>query len=93
LSQIVVVPDDPQSPHAMLGRTQARYLFAIGRNDDAKDPQEKEVLRQAAAAAGRPAEIEVYPADHGWMTLDSDVYDQATAERGWARMSALFASL
>ncbi|TFI56618.1 dienelactone hydrolase family protein [Sphingomonas parva] len=89
----LVVPDDPQSPHRLLGRTKAQYLFAIGRNDDAKDPGEKEVLRAAAAAAGRPAEIEVYPADHGWMTIDSDVYDRAAAERGWARMRALFRTM
>jgi len=89
----LVVPGDPQSPHAMLARTRARYLFAIGRNDDAKDPAEKNILREAAAAAGRPAEIEVYPADHGWMTMDSSVYDAAAAESGWARMSALFATL
>jgi carboxymethylenebutenolidase len=51
------------------------------------------VLREAAAAAKRPAEVEVYPATHGWMLPDSAVYDAAQAERGWARMTALFAAL
>ena len=60
---------------------------------DAEAPQEKTVLREAAAAAGRPAEIEVYPATHGWMLPDGRAYDAAQAERGWARMSALFATL
>lgn len=86
----LVDEDDPQSPHRLLGETQASYLFAIGRNDDERDPDAKTALRDAAAAAGRPAEIEVYPADHGWTVIDSPVYDEEQAERAWARMSALF---
>jgi carboxymethylenebutenolidase len=88
-----LVTDEPQSPHRMLGKTKARYLFAIGRNDDEETPEEKDVLRRAAAAAGRPAEVEVYPATHGWMLIDSKAYDAAAAERAWSRMSALFATL
>lgn len=81
---------DPQSPHNLLGQTQASYLIAYGQDDDERDPEAKTVLRDAAAAAGRPAEIEIYDADHGWTVLDSPVYDEAEAERAWARMSALF---
>jgi carboxymethylenebutenolidase len=88
-----LVTDDAQSPHKLLAKTQARYLFAIGQNDDAEAPAEKNVLREAAAAAGRPAEVEVYPATHGWMLIDSTAYDAAQAERAWARMNALFATL
>lgn len=86
----LVRPDDPQSPHALLGQTQARYLFAIGQNDDARDPDAKTALREAAEAARRPAEIEVYPADHGWTVIDSPSYAETQAERAWAAMSALF---
>lgn len=89
----LVKPDDPQSPHKMLDKTRARFLFAIGKNDDEKTPEEKNVLREAAAAAGRPAEVEVYPAIHGWMLPDSAAYDAAQAERAWARMTAMFATL
>lgn len=88
-----LVTDEPQSPHKLLSVTRARYLFAIGRNDDAEAPEEKIVLREAAAAAGRPAEVEVYPATHGWTLPDSTAYDAPEAERAWARMSALFAAL
>lgn len=86
----LVKPDDPKSPHKLLKDTQARYLFAIGQNDDAKAPGDKDALKAAAAAAGRPAEVEVYPADHGWTVIDSPSYDKAAAERAWERMSALF---
>lgn len=89
----LVKPDDPQSPHKLLDETQARYLFAIAQDDDAETPQVKTALREAAAAAGRPAEVEVYPADHGWTVIDSPAYDAAAAERAWGRMSALFATL
>ncbi|WP_420605218.1 dienelactone hydrolase family protein [Novosphingopyxis sp.] len=86
----LVKPDDPLSPHKLLGRTQASYLFAIGQNDDEKDPEAKTALRAAAAEANRPAEVEVYPADHGWTVIDSPSYEQAAAERAWGRMSALY---
>jgi dienelactone hydrolase len=47
-------------------------------------------LREAADAAKRPAEIEVYPAQHGWCTIDAPIYDKAQAEKAWARMLALY---
>lgn len=88
-----LVTDKPDSPHQLLKATGARYLFAIARNDDARAPGDKAALREAAKAAGRPAEVEVYPADHGWCTLDAPVYDKAQADRAWDRMLALFKGL
>lgn len=88
----LVKDDDPKSPHRLLDTTQARYLFAIARSDDEKDPDAKTALREAAQAAGRPAEVEVYPADHGWTVIDAPAYDKAAAEKAWTRMSALFAA-
>ncbi len=89
----LVREDDPQSPHRLLDATRAAYLFAIAQNDDAQEPEVKTVLRAAAQAAGVPAQVEVYPADHGWTVIDSPAYDPAAAERAWAAMSALFARL
>ncbi len=74
------------SPHLTFAKTKADYLIAIAQNDDARAPTDKDALRAAAHAAGRPAEIEVYPADHGWCTLDAPVYDKPQAERAWARL-------
>jgi carboxymethylenebutenolidase len=88
-----LVGTDPASPSRLLGSTRAAFLFAIARNDDQRAPGDKDALRAAARAAGRPAEIEVYGADHGWTVLDSPQYDRAEAERAWARMLALFATL
>lgn len=85
-----LVTGEADSPHLLLDRTEASYLFAIARNDDAKDPGASDILRKAAEQAGRPAEVEVYPADHGWTVPDSPAYDEAAAERAWQRLSALF---
>ena len=81
------------SPHRLIGQTNAAFLFAIARNDDARAPADKDALRAAAQAAHRPAEIEVYQADHGWCVLDTPSYDRGEAERAGKRMLALFARL
>ncbi|MCT2401115.1 dienelactone hydrolase family protein [Novosphingobium mangrovi (ex Huang et al. 2023)] len=88
-----MVTDAPDSPHRLLARTQAGFLFAIARNDDERQPEQKTELRKAADAAGRPAEIEVYPADHGWCVVDSPAYDPNAADKAWQRMLALFSGL
>jgi carboxymethylenebutenolidase len=84
-----LVEDAADSPHRLLARTGASYLIAIARNDDVRAPADKETLRQAAAAA----EIEVYPADHGWCVPDAPAYDEVQADRAWARLLALYAGL
>ncbi len=88
-----LVTDKPDSPHLLFPAMSAASLIAIAQNDDARDPQAKTALRNAADRAGRKAEIEVYPAQHGWCTIDSPVYDEIQAERAWSRMLALFATL
>ena len=87
-----LVGDAPESPISLLSKTKAAYLIAIAMNDDERAPDEKTKLRAAADAAGRPAEIEVYPAQHGWCTLDAPIYDKVQAEKAWGRMLALFAA-
>ncbi len=84
-----LVRDGEASPHRML-RDDAHYLIAIARNDDAKEPEAKTELRKAADAIGAEAEIEVYAADHGWCVPDSPSYDEAEAERAWARLLAMY---
>lgn len=88
-----LVTEAPDSPHRLLSATKASYLFAIARNDDAKQPEAKTELRKAADAARRPAEIEVYQADHGWCVADSPAYDPSEADRAWKNMLKLFSKL
>ncbi len=83
--------DKPDSPHLLVPRMKAQFLFAVAENDDQKNPNEKELVRAAFAAAKLPAEIEVYAgALHGWCPPDSPVYNEVQAERAWARQLALF---
>jgi carboxymethylenebutenolidase len=88
-----LVTDQPGSPHLGLPQSRAAYLIAVARNDDERSPADKDRFRQAAAAAGRPAEIEVYGGNHGWCVPDSPSYDQAEADRAHARLLALYAKL
>lgn len=85
-----LVTPEPTSPHLLLSRLKGGALFCIARSDDEREPEIKGVLRQAADAARVPAEIEVYPAQHGWCCIDSPVYDVDQANRAWARMLATF---
>ena len=88
-----LVGDQADSPHLLVPRMQAQYLFAIAENDDENQPEAKDVLRDAFAQAGLQAEIEVYAgAMHGWCPPDSTVYHEAQAERAWSRLLALFDS-
>lgn len=88
-----LVTEEADSPHRLLARTKASYFFAIARNDDEKDPGAKDALRKAADAAQRPAEIEVFPADHGWCVPDAPAWDPSQADRAWNRMLELFSRL
>ena len=80
----------PDSPHRLVGQTQAQYLIAIAENDDTKEPEAKATLRTAFSSAKLAAEVEVYPAAHGWCPPDTRVYDAAQSERAWTRLLATF---
>lgn len=86
----LVRPDDPMSPSALLGKTAASFLIAIARNDDAKAPGDKDALRAAAIAAQRPAKIDVYAGDHGWMVPDSPAWNAPAVTQGEADLLALY---
>lgn len=86
-----LVRDSADSPHLLIPQSPAHVLHAIAQNDDERNPAVKTALADAYAAAGVPAEIEVYEgALHGWCALDSTVYNEVQAEKAWARMLALF---
>lgn len=85
-----LVTKDPNSPHLLIPKTKASFLVAIARNDDQKQPEAKDVLKSAFAAAKRPATVEVYPADHGWCVAGSQAYNEPAAERAWAELLKLY---
>lgn len=86
-----LVTDKPDSPHLLIPKMKAQYLFAIADNDDQKEPESKNVLRREFDQAHLHAEIEVYKgAMHGWCPPDAQVYNHDLAEKAWARMLVLF---
>jgi carboxymethylenebutenolidase len=86
-----LVTDKPDSPHLLIPMMKAHFLIAIAENDDMKQPEAKDVLRDSFAKAHLPAEIEVYAgALHGWCPPDSHVYNHDQAEKAWSRLLAQF---
>jgi carboxymethylenebutenolidase len=82
--------DAEDSPHRLIPQMNAQFLIAVAESDDSRQPEAKNILRQSFADAKLQAEIEVYPAAHGWCPPDTGVYDYDQAERAWSRMLALF---
>lgn len=92
-----LVTDKPDSPHLLAPRIRARMYLAIAASDDAKQPDAKDKLRAAFAAARVPAQIEVYAGTtHGWCVPDmprhegKPIYDKPDAERAWGRLLELY---
>lgn len=85
-----LVTEEETSPHLLFATMKAAALVCVAQNDDARAPDDKTRLREAAEAASLPHEIEVYPAQHGWCAIDSPVYDEAQAEKAWSRLLAWF---
>lgn len=87
-----LVTDKPDSPHLLAPKIKARLYFAIASDDDQREPEVKNKLREAFAAANVRAEIEVYPkALHGWCVPDSKAAEnKQDAERAWRKLVALY---
>jgi carboxymethylenebutenolidase len=86
-----LVTATPDSPHLLIPKMKASFLIAIADNDDQRQPDAKDKLREAFAAAKLSAEIEVYKgAQHGWCPPDAQVYNKDQAEHAWDRQLALF---
>jgi len=86
-----LVTKEPNSPHLQASKSKAQFLIAIATNDDTRSPTDKDVMKETFAKANLPAEIEVYTgAMHGWCPPDTQVYNQAQAEKAWSRLLALY---
>jgi carboxymethylenebutenolidase len=91
-----LVTDNPNSPHLLAPKIKARTYFGIATNDDMRQPDAKDKLKAAFAAANVPAEIEVYGSLHGWCVPDmplqdgKPIYNMTDAERAWGKLVALY---
>ena len=62
-------------------------------NDPSFDDEQAERLSAAYRAAGVDCSIDTYGAAHGFAVPDNPTFDRAAADRHWAAMSTLFATL
>jgi len=91
-----LVTDKPDSPHLLASKIKARMYFGIASNDDMRQPDAKDKLKESFAAAKVPAEIEVYSSKHGWCVRDmpadtsGPIYNMGDAERAWGKLLALY---
>ncbi len=89
-----LVTDKPNSPHLLAPKIKARLYFAIASDDDQREPDSKNKLKEAFAATSVRAEVEVYPnALHGFCVPDSKAAEnKVDGERAWAKLVALYRS-
>ena len=92
-----LVSDKPDSPHLLAPKIKAHMYFGIASNDDKSQPDAKDKLKEAFAAAHVPAEIEVYSeSQHGWCVPDmpagggKPIYNKPDAERAWGKLETLY---
>ncbi len=91
-----LVTDQPTSPHLLIPKMKAHFYIGIAANDDQRQPDAKDKLKEAFTSAHQPAEIEVYGSQHGWCMADmpappdKPIYNKADAEKAWARLLALY---
>ena len=93
-----LVTDKPDSPHLLASKIKAKVYFGIASNDDMRQPDAKDKLRDAFMAANNPAEIDVYSTClHGWCVPDMPkapdgkaIYNQPEADRAWTKLTALY---
>jgi carboxymethylenebutenolidase len=92
-----LVTDKPDSPHLLAPKIKASMYFAIAANDDMRQPDAKDKLREVFTAAHVPVEIEVYSmSQHGWCVPDMPmqngmpIYNKPDAERAWSKLVALY---
>lgn len=92
-----LVTDKPDSPHLLIPKFKARMYLAVAASDDERQPDAKDKLKAAFAAAHVPAEVVVYPGTiHGWCVRDmpkqngKPIYNKADAEVAWGHLEALY---
>jgi carboxymethylenebutenolidase len=93
-----LVTANPNSPHLLAPKIKAKMYFGIANSDDKQQPDAKDKLKEAFAAAHNPADIEVYTkCVHGWCVPDMPkqgngdaTYDKPEAERAWGKLMALY---
>ncbi|MCU1516676.1 MAG: dienelactone hydrolase [Pseudarthrobacter sp.] len=82
--------DTPDSPHRLLGKARARFVFGHADHDQSMDSSAVARLGEALVAAGLEASNEVYAgAPHGYTMADTSMFHADATERHFAELRAL----
>jgi len=82
--------DEPNSPHLLAPKINARVYIAGGDEDAGFPPAQADRLRDALTAAGVKNEVTIYPgARHGYAPPDMPVYDREASERHFRELFKL----
>ena len=87
-------PGQPASAGAR--RSRRACISAIASNDDMRQPDAKDKLKEAFAAAKAPRSRCIRASLHGWCVSDmplqngQPIYNKADAERAWGKLMALY---
>lgn len=88
---VMLMTDQPDSPHVKAREARAELYFACAERDSWAPLDMVAALRDDLAAHKVRAEVEVYPdTEHGFAFPQRPVYAKAAAERHWERLHALF---
>jgi carboxymethylenebutenolidase len=88
-----LVTDTGDSPHLVLPKVRAHLYFGHAENDQGMPAEAIEKLDKALEEWGGTYESETYEgARHGWMIPGGKVHNPEQAERGFAKLIALFDS-
>jgi carboxymethylenebutenolidase len=83
--------DEPDSPHLLAPKMQARILVAGADEDRSFDEAQCGRLAAALKAAGLDAEVSIWKGPrHGWVPTDMPVHNPEAAERHWRELIGLF---
>jgi carboxymethylenebutenolidase len=92
-----LVTDKPDSPHLLIPKFKAHMYLAVAASDDTRQPDAKDKLKAAFAAAHVPGNVEVYTGMiHGWCVRDmpmqdgKPIYNEPEAERAWGHLESLY---
>lgn len=74
----------PNSPHLLVPRTSAAYLVVQSKDDDAREPGDKDDYAKVFAEGRLKGTVEVAQANHGFAVPGNANYDAAAAAKAWA---------
>jgi carboxymethylenebutenolidase len=78
-----VATERPNSPHLLVPKTKATYFVVQAKDDDAREPTDKDDYVKVLAEGHLQGNVQVYPANHGFGVPGNAAYDAASAQRAW----------